>query len=456
MQRSEVSRQILVVDDEAAVRTGIAQVLSQQDLAVTTAADATQALAQLARQAFGVVLLDIKLPDMDGIQLLKHLRQDFPDTEVIMITGYPTIAGAVESIKLGALDYLVKPFRIEELEAVVQKARDQLSRKNQWAAPKPEADGGLGLDFIIGQSPAMRRVFDKIKRAAPSDSTVLLTGESGTGKELVARAIHLLSPRAGQEFVPVDCSALVETLLESELFGHVKGSFTGALQTKHGLFELANHGTFFFDEISNLSLNIQAKLLRVIQEREFMQVGSQKRIKLDIRIIASSNRDLNEAIKAGTFREDLYYRLSVIPIHLPPLRERTGDLALLADHFLQKYSQKGHREVTGISAQALKSLIDYGWPGNVRELEHTIERIVILEDGAIIQPEHLPSFISQRQGEFQVFSDENYSLEELEKRYIQFILRRTGGRRQEAARILRINRKTLSHKIEKYRLRTNW
>ncbi len=391
MQESDLNRQILVVDDEAVVRTGIAQVLSQQDLAVATAADATQALAQLARQPFAVVLLDIKLPDMDGVQLLKHLRQDFPDTEVIMITGYPTIAGAVECIKLGALDYLVKPFRIEELEAVVQKARDHLAQKNRRAAPEPEAAGGLGLDFIIGQSPAMRRVFDKIKRAAPSDSTVLLTGESGTGKELVARAIHLLSPRADQEFVPVDCSALVETLLESELFGHVKGSFTGALQTKHGLFELANHGTFFFDEISNLSLNIQAKLLRVIQEREFMQVGSQKRIKLDIRIIASSNRDLKEAIKAGAFREDLYYRLSVIPIHLPPLRERTGDIALLVDHFLRKYSQKGHREVTGISSQALKLLIDYGWPGNVRELEHTIERIVILEDGAIIQPEHLPS-----------------------------------------------------------------
>jgi two-component system response regulator AtoC len=455
MQESEVNRQILVVDDEAAVRTGIARVLSQQGLAVATAADAAEALAHLGRQPFAVVLLDIKLPDMNGVEVLKHLRQDFPDTAVIMITGYPTIAGAVECIKLGALDYLVKPFRIEELEAVVQKAREHLMRQDGRAAPEAAA-GGLGLDFILGQSPAMKRVFDKIKRAAPSDSTVLLTGESGTGKELVARAIHLLSPRAAQEFVPVDCSALVETLLESELFGHVKGSFTGALQTKHGLFELANHGTFFFDEISNLSLNIQAKLLRVIQEREFMQVGSQKRIKLDIRIIASSNRDLNEAIKAGTFREDLYYRLSVIPIHLPPLRERAGDIALLVDHFLRKYSQKGQREVTGVSGQAMKLLGDYGWPGNVRELEHTVERIVILEDGAIIQPEHLPSFISQRQGEFQAFSDENYSLEELEKRYIQFILRRTKGRRQEAARILGINRKTLSHKIDKYRLRTNW
>jgi DNA-binding NtrC family response regulator len=394
MQRSEISRQILVVDDEAAVRTGIAQVLSKQDLAVATAASATQALAQLAQQSFAVVLLDIKLPDMDGVQLLKHLRQDFPDTEVIMITGYPTIAGAVECIKLGALDYLVKPFRIEELEAVVQKARDHFTRKNHRTEPKPEAGGGLGLDFILGQSPAMRRVFDKIKRAAPSDSTVLLTGESGTGKELAARAIHLLSPRANQEFVPVDCSALVETLLESELFGHVKGSFTGALQTKHGLFELANHGTFFFDEISNLSPNIQAKLLRVIQEREFMQVGSQKRIKLDIRIIASSNRDLKEAIKAGAFREDLYYRLSVIPIHLPPLRERTGDIALLVDHFLRQYSQKGQREVTGISSQALKLFSDYGWPGNVRELENYIERAVVTAQGDFLGEDDFPPYLA--------------------------------------------------------------
>jgi two-component system response regulator AtoC len=452
MQQSEVKQRILVVDDEAAVRSGIAQVLSRPDQAVIAAADGAQALEQLARQPFDLVLLDIKLPDMDGVQLLKRLRQDFPETGVIMITGYPTIQGAVECIRRGALDYLVKPFRINELEAVVQQAWDHLAQQESRAAPEPEADEGLGLDFIIGESPAMKRLFNKIRRAAPSDSTVLLTGESGTGKELVARAIHLLSPRADQEFVPVDCSALVESLLESELFGHVKGSFTGALQTKHGLFELANHGTFFFDEISNLSLNIQAKLLRVIQEREFMKVGSQKRIKLDIRIIASSNRDLLEAIKAGTFREDLYYRLSVIPIHLPPLRERAGDIPLLVYHFLRRYSQKSPREVTGISNRALKLLTDYSWPGNVRELEHTVERIVILEDGATIQPEHLPSFISPRQGEFQDFSDESFSLEELEKRYIRFILRRTKGRRQEAARILGINRKTLSHKINKYKL----
>jgi two-component system response regulator AtoC len=451
MQKTDPRRRVLVVDDEDTVRAGIVQVLTLQDLEVHQAADGASALSQLADEAFDLVLLDIKLPDLDGVQVLKTIRQDFPETAVIMITGYPTIQGAVECIRLGALDYLVKPFRINELEGVVREAWEHLARQRR-PAPEQEAADGLGLDFIIGASPAMKQVFNKIRRAAPSDSTVLLTGESGTGKELAARAIHQLSPRADQEFVPVDCSALVETLLESELFGHVKGSFTGALQTKHGLFELANHGTFFFDEISNLSLNIQAKLLRVLQEREFMQVGSQKRIKLDIRIIASSNRDLQEAIKAGTFREDLFYRLSVLPIHLPPLRERTGDIPLLVNYFLQKYSQKGYREVTGISSRALKLLNDYAWPGNVRQLENTIERIVILEDGAVIQPEHLPSFISPRQRGLEEFSDEFYSLEELEKRYIQYVLDHTQGHRQEAARILGINRKTLSHKIDKYHL----
>jgi DNA-binding NtrC family response regulator len=452
MRKNDPIKRVLVVDDEEAIRNGIIQVLSKMNLKADTAAGGVPALDMMTRRPYALVLLDIKMPDLDGIEVLKRIRQDYSGTEVIMITGFPTIQGAVECIKHGALDYLVKPFRIDDLEAVVRKALDHLEQRHRKEPDGGEADRE-GIEFIIGNSPVMKQVFAKIRRAAPSDSTVLLTGESGTGKELVARAIHLLSPRRDQEFVAVDCSALVETLLESELFGHVKGSFTGAHQTKHGLFELANHGTFFFDEITNLSLNIQAKLLRVIQEREFMQVGSQRRIKLDIRIIASSNRDLSEAIKSGSFREDLFYRLSVIPIRLPPLRDRTGDLPLLVEHFLRKYSQKAKREVSGISLAALKLLSSYAWPGNVRELEHTIERIVILEDCDVIQPEHLPSFITQRQGEFQVFTEEEHSLEDLEKRYIQFILHRTKGRRQDAARILGINRKTLRAKIEKYNLR---
>ncbi|MEJ2364195.1 MAG: sigma-54 dependent transcriptional regulator [Deltaproteobacteria bacterium] len=447
---------VLVVDDEEVVRTGISRVLEKEVLSVHTAADGSEALEIMAKQTIHIVLLDIKMPGMDGIEVLEHIRATYPNTVVVMITGHPTIQSAIECTKLGAVDYLVKPFRVDELEALVLKAQREVSKDKEFETSFEEGETIDEVPYIVGNSPAMREIFSKVRRAAPSDGTVLLTGESGTGKELVARAIHALSERADKEFVPVDCSALVESLLESELFGHVKGSFTGAFQTKHGLFELANHGTFFFDEISNLSLNIQAKLLRVIQEREFMKVGSQKRIKLDIRIIASSNRDLKEAIRDGSFREDLFYRLSVVPINLPPLRDRTGDVPLLVEHFLKLHSQKRNGRQRSVSKRALEMLSAYSWPGNVRELEHTIERILILEDCDVIEPEHLPAFISQRQGEFQVFSDESFSLEELEKRYIQFVLRQTKGRRQETARILGINRKTLAAKIKKYGLRVNW
>jgi two-component system response regulator AtoC len=456
MKAGEISRRVLVVDDESVVRAAIAQALERLGFVVRLAETGAAGLEIVGAWPAGIILLDVRLPDMNGLEVLKRLSRDHPESVVIMITGYPNIEEAVASIKQGALDYLVKPFHLSDLENLVAKAQEA---RHLRVAPQPPATEELAvsdLDALVGKSPAMQTVFAKIRRAAPSDSTVLLTGESGTGKELVARAIHQLSHRKHNEFVPVDCSALVESLLESELFGHVKGSFTGAHQTKHGLFELANHGTFFFDEIANLSHNIQAKLLRVIQEREFMQVGSQKRIKLDIRIIASSNRDLREAIKAGDFREDLFYRLSVIPIHLPPLRERTGDIPLLVDHFLHKYHQKSKRQVRGVSAEAMKMFTSYPWPGNVRELEHTIERILILEDGDLIQPEHLPSFISGRQGDFQVFSDGELTLEELERRYLQFILRRTKGNQSEAARLLGINRKTLGQKIQKYGLRTSF
>ena len=456
MAKTKGKPKVLVVDDEAVVRAGISRILEKQDLSIHTAADGSEALEIMAEYHINIVLLDIKMPGLDGIEVLRHIRATYPDTVVIMITGHPTIQSAIECTKLGAIDYLVKPFRVDELEALILKAQKQVTEDIESKAAPEEGEKVGDVPYIVGSSQAMREIFSKVRRAAPSDSTVLLTGESGTGKELVARAIHTLSDRAEKEFVPVDCSALVESLLESELFGHVKGSFTGAFQTKHGLFELANHGTFFFDEISNLTLNIQAKLLRVIQEREFMKVGSQKRIKLDIRIIASSNRDLKEAIKDGSFREDLYYRLSVIPIRLPPLRDRTGDVPLLVDHFLKSHSQKRNGRQRSVSKRALEMLSAYSWPGNVRELEHTIERILILEDCEVIEPEHLPAFISQRQGEFQVFSEESFSLEELEKRYIQFVLRQTKGRRQETARILGINRKTLAGKIKKYGLRVNW
>jgi two-component system, NtrC family, response regulator AtoC len=450
MPESFINQDILVVDDDPAMSAGIARVLQAEGYQVTTAASGEQALETLATQPVSLAILDMKMPGMDGVELLQAIGQDYPHTKVIMLTGYPDIKAAVACIKMGALDYLVKPLGQEDYASLLQKAQVLIDKPSQSLAGEavyPEEDWG---DIMVGRSPVMQKLFAQIRRAAPTDSTILLTGESGTGKELAAQAIHRLSRRADREFVPVDCSALVETLLESELFGHVKGSFTGAIQTKHGLFELANQGTFFFDEISNLSLNIQAKLLRVLQEREFMQVGSQKRIKLDIRIIASSNRDLKEAIKAGDFRPDLYYRLSVIPIHLPPLRDRIEDIPLLVDHFLRKYFQKCDREVKGISPRALQLLSKYSWPGNVRELEHTIERILILEAPEIILPKHLPSHFVQNNGKYQIFSPESCTLQDLEKRHIQFILTLTKGNRQEAARILGINRKTLSQKIKKY------
>jgi DNA-binding NtrC family response regulator len=452
MNSSNQNRHVLVVDDEAVVRNGINKALHNRGMTTKLAANGREALVLLGSHPFDLVILDIRMPDIDGVEVLKKIRSKYPETDVIMITGYPTIDTAVHCIKLGALDFLVKPFRLDDLDAALNK----ISSSSAPARKSIIESNGLRFDskkkLIIGRSRPIKEIFEKIVKVAPTDSTVLITGESGTGKELVARAIHENSDRNNQEFVAVDCSSLVETLLESELFGHVKGSFTGANQTKHGFFELANHGTFFFDEISNLSLNIQAKLLRVIQEREFRKVGDQKKIKLDIRIISASNINLEESVRSGDFREDLYYRLSVVPIRVPPLRRRKEDIPILVHHFLEKFSKKIKRNMPEVSPEAMELLKEHTWPGNVRELEHIIERILILEDTDIIRTRDLPSFISQREGDFQMFSEETFSLQELEKRYIRFVLRRTKGKKKEAADILGINRKTLGMKIKKYGL----
>ena len=444
-------KNVLIVDDEAVIRNSVTRALSDRGINSVAVPSGLDALKIIKEQEFDLALLDIKMPDMNGLAVLKEIRTINPGMNVIMITGYPTIDTAVHCIKLGAIDYLVKPFQLHDLEASLRK----INYQNEATEPHDMATG-LNIDafqdFIIGKSRAMQSLFGKVLKVAPTDSTVLITGESGTGKELIAKAIHAYSERRDNEFVAVDCSSLVETLLESELFGHVKGSFTGAYQTKHGLFELANNGTFFFDEISNLSPKIQAKLLRVIQEREFMKVGDQKKIKLDIRIISASNKDLRDSIKDGTFREDLYYRLSVVPLRIPPLRNRREDIPLLIDHFLKKYSKRVKRNVPEISPEAMDILIEHNWPGNVRELEHTIERILILEEGDIIRTHDLPSFISQRQAGFQMLTEDVLTLEELEKKYIRFILKKTKGKKSEAAKLLGINRKTLGLKIKKYEL----
>jgi DNA-binding NtrC family response regulator len=452
MSGTDYTKRVLIVDDEAVVRNGISRALQKRGMFTELASSGREALDFLNDQAFDLVLLDIRMPDMDGIEVLKRIRAGHPETEVIMITGYPTIDSAVHSVKLGALDYLVKPFRLDDLEASLNKTGRQPAVTDTSMIDEMGLKIDSSKNLIIGQSQPMKAIFEKILRVAPTDSTVLIMGESGTGKELVARAIHVHSNRKDNEFLAIDCSSLVETLLESELFGHVKGSFTGAAQTKHGFFELANHGTFFFDEVGNLSMNIQAKLLRVIQEREFMRVGDLKKIKLDIRIISASNKSLKESVKEGDFRDDLYYRLSVVPLHIPALRERKDDIPLLIDHFLKNFCKRINRPVPEIKPDALEILQEYSWPGNVRELEHTMERVLILEDTDVITARDLPSFISQRQGEFQMFSEEPSTLEELEKKYIRFVLRRTQGKKTMAAEILGINRKTLGMKIKKYGL----
>lgn len=443
---------ILLVDDERVIREGIRRVLIREGYAVNTADSGKAALEKLALQRYDLVLLDVRLPDQDGLTVLRTIVQGeaYGQLPVIMITGYPEIETAVQSIKLGALDYLTKPFTPDQLKSCLKKALEHkqlMIMENQPLRSRMELLGGGGT--LIGKSRTMQEVFSLIQKVAPTDSTVLISGPSGTGKELVARAIHQHSPRKNREFVAVDCSALVETLMESELFGHIKGSFTGAVHTKHGLFELADGGTFFFDEISNLSLNIQAKLLRVIQEREFHKVGSEKPFKTDVRIIASTNRDLREAIVRGGFREDLFYRLSVVPISLPPLRQRREDIPLLVEHFLKKFEKKRSTPLQGITPEALEVLLDYDWPGNVRELEHAIERLCILEEKNQIALSSLPWHLREkRPPDGGLPATELLSLADLERSHILKVLDFTGGNRTRAAKILGINRKTLAQKLK--------
>jgi DNA-binding NtrC family response regulator len=375
-----------------------------------------------------------------------------PGLTILIITGYPSIETAVKAIKLGAYDYVTKPFTPDVLRMAVNRALERKSLVTENQHLRQQLSMKNEDDTIIGQSESMHNLYELVRRTAPTDSTVLITGESGTGKELIARAIHDYSLRNEREFVTVDCSALVETLLESELFGHVKGSFTGAIQAKYGSFELANGGTFFFDEIGNLSLDIQAKLLRVIQEKEIKPVGGEKTIKIDVRIIAATNQDLRKAISQKSFREDLYYRLNVVPIHLPPLRDRKEDIPLLVNHFLKRYNKKREVPVTRVEPGTTKLLMSYDWPGNVRELENGIERALILEDGDALLPRCFPWLVEQGQMRIPTGNGKIYGLEELEKEHIERVLGETKGHKGKTANLLGIDRKTLYQKIKKYGL----
>jgi DNA-binding NtrC family response regulator len=383
----------LLVDDEPIVLRSCQRVLGGDDYEIDTASDGLTALTLVNQNDYDVLILDIKMPKMDGIEVLRRVKEARPDIDIIMITGLHDIGTAVQAMKLGALDYLPKPFEPEELEMVVGRTFDRRTALHGQPESENDEDTEYRFENIIGRSAPMQRVFRLIARCAPTNSTVMLRGESGTGKELIARAIHYNSLRSEKPFIPVDCTSLSENLLESELFGHVKGSFTGAVSNKRGLFETADGGTLFLDEIGNISLTTQAKLLRFIEEREFKAVGDTRTQTVDIRLITATNKDLEGMVADGDFRDDLYYRINIFPIEIPPLRERRDDIPLLATHFLEHFSAEMNHKPREFSAGAMNLLMNHDWPGNVRELENVVQRAVILASGDVIRQGHLVNII---------------------------------------------------------------
>jgi DNA-binding NtrC family response regulator len=446
----EAPAHILVIDDDKAMRDACFQILSRQGYRVELAASAKQGLTLLERLSFDTILLDLVMPDMDGLEALKKIRALDPDVEVIIITGYGTIQSAVESIKAGAFHFLSKPFVPDDLRNLVSRAlgKRRLDLENLYL--RQELKTKDERNVLVYESDSMARIMDMIARVAPTDSTVLITGESGTGKGLVARKLHQLSQRSRRPFITVDCGTLVETLFESELFGHVKGSFTGADANKIGKFELAQNGTLFFDEISNIGLEVQAKLLRAVEERKISKVGSHRVITVDVRIIAATNKDLSKAIKDGAFREDLFYRLNVVLIQMPSLRERKSDIPLLVQHFLDKYNVRLRKDFRGISPDALDLLVRHDWPGNVRELENTMERLVVLSPGPYLEPADLVFAGTILTPATEAAA--GTSLKNLERDHIIHTLQRFDGHKSETARALGIDRKTLREKLKRYNI----
>ncbi|MBL7178999.1 MAG: sigma-54-dependent Fis family transcriptional regulator [Desulfobacterales bacterium] len=440
---------ILVVDDEAAMREALKDWLMEDGYEVGLAESGKDAIAMAVEKSWDVILLDLKMPGMDGVETLRRLKGKEVDTdaEILMMTAYASVDTAVQAMKEGAFDYLVKPFDPEEIEMQIRKivTHRELVLENILLRQKLEERSEY--DEIIGKSDPMQKIYDMISRVAPTDSTVLITGESGTGKELIARAIHGNSQRCYKPFIAVSCGALPDSLLESELFGYEKGAFTGAENTKKGRFELADQGTLFLDEIGDISLKTQVDLLRVLQRQEFRRLGGQEEISVDVRILAATNRNLKETISENKFREDLFYRLNVISIHVPPLRERKEDIPLLVKAFIRRYCMEMNKELVRISPSALKLLTDYNWPGNVRELENVIERALVIGRGREIVPDDLP-FSREETGTAALPK----SLKLMEKVHIKKILEETGWNISETARLLEIDRQTLYNKIEKYKI----
>ncbi len=439
---------ILIVDDEAAMRESLKDWLMEDGYEVNSAESGETALKMAAERNWDIVLLDLKMPGMDGIETLEKIKEINPDTEVLMMTAYATVDTAVQAMKEGAFDYLVKPFDPDEVEIQIKKIVKHKDLVVQNILLRKKLEEKYHYDEIIGKSDAMQEVFELIDRVAPTDSTVLITGESGTGKELIAQAIHGNSTRCYMPFIAVSCGALPETLLESELFGYEKGAFSGAEHRKRGRFEMADNGTLFLDEIGDISLKTQVDLLRVLQQKEFSRLGSEEVIRVDVRILAATNRDLKKAIREKRYREDLFYRLNVIAIHVPPLRQRKEDIPLLVSAFIEKYCLEMNREEAKIAPSALKLLMDYDWPGNVRELENIIERALVIGQGQKIEADDLP--FSRRDV---APAELPRSLKKMEKVHIGRILKETNWNISKAARELDIDRQTLYNKIDKYGIR---
>ncbi len=442
---------ILIVDDEVNARSALAEILREEGYAVETAADGFKALPKLDEFTPDVVLTDLKMPGLDGIQLIEKIKERDAECVVIVLTAFGAVETAVKAMRQGAADYITKPVNVEELELVLRRELERKQLRAETGQLRERLAQRHRITNLVGTSPVMQQVFDTVLQVAPSRASVLITGESGTGKELIATAIHQHSPRAKGAFVKLHCAALAESLLESELFGHERGAFTGAAARREGRFEQADGGTLFLDEIGEISPSIQVKLLRFLQEHEFERVGGNQTIKVNVRIVAATNRNLQERVKQGLFREDLYYRLNVVSIEMPSLRQRPSDIPMLASFFLARYAKENDKNLTGISDEALARLVGYAWPGNVRELENAIERAVVVCRGDVIRPEDLtPSIVPSQANASGMPLVPGASMPELERFAILKTLEHTGGSTSRAAEILQISPRTIQYRLREY------
>jgi len=446
-------RRILVVDDEAIARENLEHILRKEGYDVATADSGMSALKKLASTEFDLVMTDLKMKQVDGMEVLARTKEQFPDTEVVMLTAYATVATAIEAMQKGAYHYIPKPYKIDEVRMITKRALEKKALKDELRVIRQDYCRRVGIPFIVGKSPKMQEIIEMVTQIAPADCSVLIFGETGTGKELLARAIHQQSNRAEERFLAFNCGAFTEELLTNELFGHEKDAFTGATTTKIGLLEAADKGTVFLDEIGDMPASMQVKLLRVIEEKSLLRVGGTQPIKVDIRIVAATNKDLNKEVETGGFRKDLFYRLNVVSLRLPPLAERRDDIPLLAHHFLTRYAEAQGKSIKGFSDEAMEVLVNYEYPGNIRELENIVERAVVLCNEEEILAKHLPQELGQYALKVYRQASQRFpTLEENEVEYVSWVLKQVDGNKTRAAEVLGIDRVSLWRKLKRWGL----